>query len=93
MSYNEQRELERLPVAIERLSAQLAALEAELADPGFYKRDRQSYEEAAARLGNTRRDLASAEERWLELEAQRETYESRETDERGEAAPARKAKR
>ncbi|HXQ42514.1 MAG TPA: ATP-binding cassette domain-containing protein [Candidatus Udaeobacter sp.] len=93
MSYNEQRELERLPVAIERLSAQLAALEAELADPGFYKRDRQSYEEAAARLGNTRRDLAAAEERWLELEAQRETYESREMDERGEAAPARKAKR
>src|SRR5579871_6277666 len=93
MSYNEQRELERLPAAIERLSAQLASLELELADPGFYKRDRQGYEDAAARLGNMRRDIAAAEERWLELEGQRETYESREADERNESAPARKAKR
>jgi len=93
MSYNEQRELERLPAAIERLSAQLATLEAKLADPELYQRDRQAYEEAADRLDNTRRDLAAAEERWLELEAQRETYESRETDERRDAAPARKVKR
>ena len=85
MSYNEQRELERLPAAIERLSAQAVALEADLADPGFYRRDRQAYEDAAARLGNTKRDLAAAEERWLELEARREA------DERKEPAPARQS--
>ena len=73
LSYNEQRELERLPAELDRLAASIAALEAALADPAFYGRDRGGYADKAEWLARAREALSAAEERWLELEHKRET--------------------
>jgi ABC transport system ATP-binding/permease protein len=77
LSFNEQRELDRLPAEIDRLIAAIAAGEAALADPGFYGRDRARYEGTAARHGQDKAALAAAEERWLELEHKRESAAQR----------------
>ena len=76
LSYKEQRELDALPAAIEGLHGDIAALEQALADPALYGRDRAGYEAKAARLAVAKRELAAAEERWLELEGKREALEA-----------------
>ena len=72
MSYKETRELETLTAEIETLHAERERLEAKLADPSLYGRDRAAFDEATRRIGDVRTALASAEERWLELEMRRE---------------------
>ncbi len=72
LGYREQRELDRLPGEIERLGAEIAALDTTLADPGLYGRDPAAFEAAAADLETRRGALAAAEIRWLELEERRE---------------------
>jgi ATP-binding cassette subfamily F protein uup len=78
LTYNEQRDLDRLPAEIDRLTAAAATLEAELADPAIYGPDRTRYEEVAARHARAKQALHTAEERWLELEAKREAAERKE---------------
>jgi ATP-binding cassette subfamily F protein uup len=72
MSYKETRELESLPGEIEKLGAERDVLEARLADPTLYERDRGAFDEATRRIGDVRTAFAAAEERWLELEMRRE---------------------
>ena len=72
LSYKEARELEALPGRIEELSAEIAALEGRLADPGLFARDAQAFNETAARLEAARQALGDAEHRWLALEERRE---------------------
>jgi ATP-binding cassette subfamily F protein uup len=72
LSYREQRELDGLPAAIERLNAEIAELEAHLADAGLYGRDPAGFETAAARLQTARAEREAWEGRWLELEDRRE---------------------
>ncbi len=50
----------------------MARLEALLADPGFYGRDPEGFTQKGKRLEELQEKLASAEERWLELEEKRE---------------------
>ena len=76
LSYKEQRELDALPATIEGLHGDSAGLEQALADPALYGRDRAGYEAKAARLAAAKRELAAAEERWLELEGKREALEA-----------------
>ena len=57
---------------IEKLTTERDALEARLADPTFYERDRAAFDDATRRIGDVRDRLEAAEERWLELEMQRE---------------------
>jgi ATP-binding cassette subfamily F protein uup len=73
LSFNEQRALESLPGEIERLMAEIARAETELADPA--KRERHAIAGIAGRLAEARQKLTAAEERWLELEAKREAAE------------------
>ncbi len=73
LGYRDQRALDRLPGEIEALGREVAALEAKLADPGFYGRDPAGFETATRGLAARRDELAAAEERWLELEARHET--------------------
>ena len=47
-------------------------LQAKLADPQFYVRDRAGFRKGHHRSWETQRKLAAAEEQWLELEMQRE---------------------
>jgi ATP-binding cassette subfamily F protein uup len=43
-----------------------------LADPNLYARERTAFEQSSAELATAEKDLAAAEERWLELEILRE---------------------
>jgi ATP-binding cassette subfamily F protein uup len=76
LSYKDQRELDGLPARIDALTADVARLEAKLADPTFYKKDSTGFAETTKTLAARRAELAGAEERWLELEAEREALEA-----------------
>jgi ABC transport system ATP-binding/permease protein len=67
-----QRELDRLPDWIAAVEDQIRAVETELADPGLYARDPRAFANAGERLSGLRAQLATLEERWLELETLRE---------------------
>ena len=57
------------------VSASIAALENQLADPAFYERNPASFSKTVAALDKERRTLAAMEEEWLELEMLREDIE------------------
>jgi ATP-binding cassette subfamily F protein uup len=67
-----QRELDRLPEKMAKVEAAIAAVEDRLADPGFYARDPAAFATSTAELERLRHEVAGLEERWLELETQRE---------------------
>ncbi|MBV9236896.1 MAG: ATP-binding cassette domain-containing protein [Xanthobacteraceae bacterium] len=72
LSFNEKHALEKLPGEISALQTKIGALHARLSDPNLYARERAAFEQASAELAAAERDLAAAEERWLELEILRE---------------------
>ncbi|HEY5380221.1 MAG TPA: ATP-binding cassette domain-containing protein [Pseudolabrys sp.] len=72
MSFKHKHALETLPKTIATLQAKANNLQAKLADPNFYSRDREGFEKVSKDLGETQRKLAAAEEEWLELEMMRE---------------------
>jgi ABC transport system ATP-binding/permease protein len=76
LSYKDQRELDSLPQRIDKLTAETAALETRLADPDLYGKDPAAFDEVTRSLDSRRRELAAAEERWLELETAREALEA-----------------
>jgi ATP-binding cassette subfamily F protein uup len=69
LSYNEQRELDRLPLQIEALEAELAAIEAAVAHPDFYKEPADSIAAQLAALATARGELQRAYTRWDELDS------------------------
>jgi len=72
LSFKEKHALETLPKTIAELNEGAQSLTARLDDPRFYERDRTAFEQASARLGDLQRQIAAAEELWLELEILRE---------------------
>ncbi len=72
MKFKEKHALETLPKTMAALNAKANELQAILADPQFYNRDRVGFEKVTIDLGETQRKLAAAEEQWLELEILRE---------------------
>ncbi|HEY4982655.1 MAG TPA: ATP-binding cassette domain-containing protein [Pseudolabrys sp.] len=72
MSFKDKHALETLPKTIAARQAEANALQAKLADPQFYARDRAGFEKVTAALGELQRKIAAAEEQWLELEVLRE---------------------
>ncbi len=75
LSFHEKHALETLPEQIAGLQAGLRRLQNQLSDPGSYARDRQAFAQATESLSATQAQLATAEERWLELELLREEIE------------------
>ncbi len=75
LTYREKSDLEELPNRIAALSREIAALEASIADPGLFERDKPAFEAAAARLDVANTEKDQAEERWLEVEIKREALE------------------
>ncbi len=73
LSYKEQRELDELPDRIARLSARIAALEADMANPGLFSRDQGRYQQLVRSLADAGTELERSEARWLELEEKRES--------------------
>jgi ATP-binding cassette subfamily F protein uup len=69
LSYNEQRELERLPSRIDALEAEQAAIEAAIAHPDFYKEPADTIAARLASLATTKAALSQAYTRWGELDS------------------------
>jgi ABC transport system ATP-binding/permease protein len=74
LTFTDKHALETLPKTIAKLQTEIDALQAKLADPQFYARDRAAFEKVTAALGELQRKIAAAEEQWLELEIQREEF-------------------
>ena len=70
-SFNEQRELERLPQQIDEMEAEQRQLEADIADLGFYKEPADVIHTTLARLESLQRELLNAYARWDELDSLR----------------------
>jgi ABC transport system ATP-binding/permease protein len=68
-SYKEQRELEALPAAIEKLESEQSALQAALADPGFFREHPEEARASTIRLGELGLELEAAYARWSALES------------------------
>jgi len=68
LSYKDQRDLDNLPKLIEELDAELEAIQAEIADPDFYKRDHTEIAATNDRMAEVEEKLAVAYARWEELE-------------------------
>ncbi len=75
LSFKEKHALETLPKQIEAWSAEAAALQRLMEDPGLYARDRTKFEGTSAKLGELREKIHAAEEQWLELEMLRTELE------------------
>ena len=75
LSYKDARELEMLPGKIEALGTEMAKLEDQLNDGELYAKDAARFQKIATRLDAARAELAQAEDRWLELESQRESLQ------------------
>jgi ATP-binding cassette subfamily F protein uup len=69
LSYKLQRELEALPGQIDEKEQQIAAVEAEMADAGFYQRPAAESAAVIARLEAMQAELEVMVERWAELDA------------------------
>ena len=75
LSFKDKHALETLPVRIEELDTQIAALGEKLAKPDLFTRDPPAFKAASEALERAEAEKAKAEERWLELEMLREEIE------------------
>ena len=69
LSFNEQRELDDLPAAIEALESEQRALATRIAGPGFYKEAADTIKQSLARVDTLQAELAAVYARWGELDA------------------------
>jgi ATP-binding cassette subfamily F protein uup len=72
LSFKDKHALETLPARMTALEKEIAALHRTLEAPDFYTRDQKGFAAASAKLEAAQAELASSEERWLELEMLRE---------------------
>jgi ATP-binding cassette subfamily F protein uup len=73
MSFKDRHALQKLPDQISGLQTEVARLRQVLANPDLYAKDPKRFAATSAALAQGERELAAAEERWLELEMQRES--------------------
>ncbi len=75
MSFKDKHDLDTLPARMEALGRDIAKLQAILADPALYARDRAAFDKASAAMTKAQTELSAAEDRWLELEILKESLE------------------
>ena len=75
LSFKDSHKLKELDKAIPNLTAEIASLETELANPTLYAEDQARFNTLSLRLETARDELETAEMEWLELEEKRETIE------------------
>jgi ATP-binding cassette subfamily F protein uup len=69
LSFNEKRELKKLPKQIESLEAELAKVHEKMGDPEFYQSAGETIAQETERLKQLDEKLASVYKRWEELES------------------------
>lgn len=69
LSFNEQHELEKLPLEIEALEEKVAELEAQMAEPNFFKQDHMKTSAVTDELTEIQATLKTKYKRWEALEA------------------------
>ncbi|MEN5204552.1 ATP-binding cassette domain-containing protein [Stenotrophomonas sp. TWI700] len=69
LSYKDARELEQLPLKIERLEKDVEGLTAAMNDPAFYQRSAADMAAHTQQLGKVQAELDAAYARWEELDA------------------------
>jgi ATP-binding cassette subfamily F protein uup len=74
LSYNDQRELDSLPVEIEKLEKEIVALQELIAAPDFYAQEAELVQQKLRELGDTEKSLEQRIERWSELETLQESF-------------------
>ena len=74
LSYKDQRELDALPGEIERLEAEIAAMQERVAAPDFYTRDTEQVQQKLRELSAAEDELERRIERWGELETLKESF-------------------
>jgi ATP-binding cassette subfamily F protein uup len=67
LSFKDQRDLDRLPLEIERLEREIAADEEALHDPSLYSRDPDRFAALTRGIAEKRAEKDAAEHRWLEV--------------------------
>lgn len=75
LNFNEKHALETLPKTIAKLQAEIAKQQRFLDDPDLYKKNRKKFDTASDALTKAQKELAEAEDKWLELEVLREEIE------------------
>jgi ATP-binding cassette subfamily F protein uup len=75
LNFNEKHALETLPKTMTKLQAEIARQQKVLDDPDLYTGDRKKFDRASAAIATAQQELATAEDRWLELEVLREEIE------------------
>jgi ATP-binding cassette subfamily F protein uup len=78
LGYKRERALVELPKKIDALQAEMASLNAALADPDLYSRDARAFAAKTARLAAAQAELDAAETEWLELEILKEELQRNE---------------
>jgi ATP-binding cassette subfamily F protein uup len=74
LSYNDQRELDSLPVEIEQLEKEIGALQKLIAAPDFYVQEAELVQQRLRELGDAEKLLEQRIERWGELETLQESF-------------------
>jgi ATP-binding cassette subfamily F protein uup len=69
LSYKDQRELDAMPAAIQRLEVEQAGLAAAIGDPELFRRDPAAANAAVQRLQSVQQELEAAFARWEALES------------------------
>lgn len=72
LSPTEQHALKALPATIDKLGKEIAMLQEAIAKPDLYAKNPDLFTRATKRLGEAQVELATAEDRWLELEMKAE---------------------
>ena len=76
LGYKEQRELQSIPVEIEKLEAEQSALHERMAKPGYFEQDAATLQADAARIATIEGLLLELLERWEALERRAESAKS-----------------
>jgi ATP-binding cassette subfamily F protein uup len=75
LNFNEKHALETLPKTIAKLQAEIAKQQRFLDDPNLFQKDRKRFDQASDALTKAQKELAEADDKWLELEVLREEIE------------------
>jgi len=75
MTFKDKHALETLPEKIKKLEAAIGVFKQALGDPALFNSNPERYQKTVANLAKAETDLVSSQDRWLELEMQRESLE------------------